>query len=382
MKVYNLGIVGFGGFGQFLKNSWEKLDNVKVIAVADEIADRNPGGDVKFYSDWHDLAASNGVDIVSISTPPCSHAEIACAMMESGKHILVEKPMATTVKDARKIIATRDKTGRAATVDYMIRFNPMMEVIAHITKSNVLGRLRHFNLENYAQDDGLPLSHWFWDKDIAGGILIEHAVHFIDLVHSLTDQRYTAVAGLAHNRNGRQEDQVLAAVHYNGGLIATHYHSFARPGFFENTSMRLNYDLAQIDIAGWIPLCGQINTIINSKNLAELEKLPGFKITHRCSVSEVQDQSRPSGWGGVKEKSAGHKKIKAGGIEYEVEENVIAEFGLEKPKQEVYTDSVRRMLCDLIRKIENPDHTLRVSLEDGLSSLEIACKATEMARNI
>jgi predicted dehydrogenase len=377
MSVYNIGIIGYGGFGQFLHNSWEKLDNVRIVAAADAVASRDPGGDVAFYQTWQEMAADENVQIVSICTPPCSHAEIACGMMEAGKHVLVEKPMAINIDDGRRLVAVREKTGVAATIDYMIRFNPMMEALAKISKSGVLGKLRHFNLENYAQDEGLPAEHWFWDKDIAGGILIEHAVHFIDLCHSLTEQEYTSVTGLCHNRNEKQEDQVFAGAHYDGGLIATHYHSFARPGFFEETGIRLNYDLAQIDIHGWIPLGGKISAIVSDAGLKELEKLPGLNIHIKCGVDDIEDTSRPKGSQGT----ALRRKVNAGGIEYEVDHMIEASFGLKEHKQDVYADCVRAMMADLIMKIENPKHKLRVSLEDGLSSLEIACKATESGRS-
>lgn len=380
MKIYNVGIVGFGGFGHFLRNSWQQLDNVRVVAAADEIAERNPGKGVKFYSKWQDLAQDPNVDIVSICTPPSSHAAIACGVMRAGKNVLIEKPIATSFEDGRKIIEVRNKTGKVATVNYMIRFNPLMEAIAMLAKEKVFGELRHFNLENYAQDQGLPSQHWFWDKDIAGGILIEHAVHFIDILHSLTDQKHTAVVGLCHNRNQRQEDQVFAGVHYDGGLIATHYHSFARPGFFEDTSIRLNFDLAEIDINGWIPLSGKVNAIIDSSGKEKLRVLPNVEVIDCTAVNDMVDHSRPKGRGDVGQSVQSSQAIQAGGVDYTVEENVIASFSINKDKQDVYADGVRAMITDLIAKIENPSHKLRVSLEDGLTSLDIACQATKMGR--
>jgi predicted dehydrogenase len=380
MKTYNVGIIGYGGFGEFLKNSWEKLDNVKVTAVADQVADRNPGGGIKFYNRWQDLLEDGQVDIVSVATPPKSHADIGCAAMEAGKCVLIEKPMATTLDDARRIIETRDRTGVAASVDYMLRFNPICEMLAIFGRENVLGQLRHVNVENYAQDEGLPASHWFWDSDMSGGILIEHAVHFIDLVHSLTEQRHVHVTGFCHKRNDKQEDQVLACAHYDGGLIATHYHWFARPGFFEDTSIRFNYDLGQIDLEGWIPLAGTVSAMVNSQTKERLMELPGLKGNHICSVDEVKDMSRPEGWGNVNT-TGSKQKVRCGGIEYDVEAVVEDRFEIGKSKQQVYSDCLRGILNDLICKIENPDYRMRVRLEEGLSSLEVAWLATEFGRS-
>ena len=381
MKIHNIGIVGYGGFGQFLKNSWQELDNVRIIAVADEIESRNPGGDIKFYNQWKDLLTDKQVDIVSVVTPPQSHAAIACAAMENGKSVLIEKPMATEIQDAKRVIEVRDRTGSVATVNYMLRFNPIVEVLAKLTKEGVFGKLRHVNVENYAQDEGLPIDHWFWNPEVSGGILIEHAVHFIDLIHSMTEQRHVSVTGFCHKRNTRQEDQVLACAHYDGGLIATHYHAFARPGFFENTSLRLCYDLAQIDLEGWIPLTGKISAIVNHQTKDVMTKLPGFRICSEHAIEAMKDFSRPEGWGQTHSTSKTSRKICSGGIEYDAEELIDGRFNIEKDKQEVYSDCVRAMLLDLICKVDNPRHHMRVELEDGLASLEIAQLATEFGRS-
>ncbi|UCD27794.1 MAG: Gfo/Idh/MocA family oxidoreductase [Planctomycetota bacterium] len=382
MKTYNIGIIGYGGFGQFLHNSWKNLDKVRVTAVADEIPERNPGGKIKFYDRWQDLIEDKNLDIISIVTPPNSHSQIACAAMEAGKHILVEKPIATSIEEGRKILAVREKMGRVGTVNFMLRFNPLVGILGRLTADGIFGELRHANVENYAQDEGLPPEHWFWDHELAGGILIEHAVHFIDLVHSLTEQEFKRVYGLKHNRNPRQEDQVLAAVEYDGGLIATHYHAFSRPGFFENTSVRLVYDLAQIDIEGWIPLTGRISVLVSSDSKKKVMELPNFKIEQLVGVDQVGDDSRPEGWGSALQ-SVGkldRRKVRSGGVEYEVEQMLVGWFDVGRPKQEVYADCVRGMMSDMVKKIENPDHKLRVTLEDGLSSLEIACLATDVSR--
>jgi len=357
------------------------MDDVRVAAVADEIVTQKPPPPVRFYNRWQDLLEDNDIDIVSIATPPNTHAQIACGALKAGKNVLIEKPIATNIEDGRSIVELCSKTGQIATVDYMLRFNPIVEALGALSREKVFGELRHVNVENYAQDQGLPLEHWFWDRRISGGILIEHAVHFIDFVHSLTSQRYRAVEGLGHNRNDRQEDQVLACVLYEAGLIATHYHSFARPGFFEDTSIRLNYDLAQIDIRGWIPLSGRLAALLNSETKDRLCQLPGLKIGQATSVQDLEDVSRPKGWGNTEPQPDHHSraKVRSGGVEYNVEEMIVATFDVGKPKHEVYTSCVQAILGDLIAACENRTHRLRVTIEDGLSSLEIAHLATQSA---
>ncbi|MBO8127439.1 MAG: Gfo/Idh/MocA family oxidoreductase [Firmicutes bacterium] len=381
MAAHSIGIIGYGGFGQFLHHSWQEMSDVQVIAVADQNPATKPPTGPRFYQDWHELTRDPQVEIVSIATPPSTHAEMACRAMEAGKHVLVEKPLATTVQAARKIIEVQRKTGKIAAVNYMLRFNPIIEALAELTKKKVFGELRRAAVENYAQDEVLPPEHWFWRPNISGGILIEHAVHFIDLVHYLSDQKRRWVSGACHYRNAQQEDVVIANVLYDRGLIATHYHSFTRPGFFEKTTIRLAYDLAQVDIEGWIPLQGRLQALVNTETKALLDTIPGLEITEAVDINDVKDESRPEGWGNVgSENSRPRGYVRSRGISYPVTEMVIAQFEIGKRKQQVYAESVRRVLSDLIKKIEDPSHSMRITLNDGLTSLEIAELAAACGR--
>ena len=361
MKTYNIGIIGYGGFGKFLHSSWEKLPSVKILAVSDQNKSLKPDRVERFYNNWYDLISDKDIDIVSIVTPPSSHGEIACAAMEHGKHVLIEKPLAIDLEDGKRIIEKRNETGKIATIDYIMRFNPVVESLGLLSHGGFLGNLRRVNVENYAQDSTLPCDHWFWNSNISGGILIEHGVHFIDLINSLTDQKFTSVQGMSFYRNEKQEDQVMVNVLYDRGLIATHYHSFACPDFFEITTILLAFDLARIHIEGWIPLWGKISALVNKETKEKLSLLPGFKIQSSIPVKS--------------------NKIYCSGVEYYVEEMISGTFYIGLQKGEVYSNCVCAVLTDLIKAIEDPGHSLRIKLEDGLNSLQIAVLATKEDRD-
>ena len=166
---------------------------------------------------------------------------------------------------------------------------------------------------------------------------------------------------------------------YDNGLLVTYFHSFARPGFFENTSIKLIYDLAQIEIEGWIPLSGKVKALVNDKSMKELSQLPNISIIERHNISELKDDSRPEGWGTVAtEKSDITEKIKSGGIEYEVTEMVDAKFKLAESKTVVYSDSLKKLIQDFIQSIDDPKHRQVVTLEDGIISLDTAILSSSM----
>jgi predicted dehydrogenase len=375
--MLHIGIIGYGGFGQFLHRAWHTLEKVNIIAVADVDPPELLDSDIQYYPDWRDLITSPAVDIVAVVTPPSTHSDIACAAMEAGKHVLIEKPIATRLSDAQLILEVRDRTKRVAGVDFMLRFHPLTQLIKMWCQSNSFGTLRRVVVENYAQDESLPPEHWFWKEDVSGGILVEHGVHFLDLVNDWAAVKVKDVQGLSFRRNLQQEDRALATIMYENGLIATHFHSFSRPGFFENTAIRAIFDLAEIQLEGWIPLGGRIRCLVNTQTEGELTELPNLVITHRTDIREAQDVSRPEGWGSRSDQdSSSQRVVRSGGIPYEISEMITGTFGMQKTKGEVYEDCLRDLLSDVTNAIMTPGYCLRVPLEHGIDSLKIALLAS------
>jgi len=377
MKIYNIGIIGYGGFGRFLHHWWNALEGVEVVAISGTNLEDAEPGDVKLYDNWEDLIENEDIDIVSIATPPSLHVEMACAAMRHNKHVLLEKPVALSNDGVEEILRVQKETGMIITVDHMLRYDPIVKSLIQLSKAETFGKLRHVVVSNYAQDGSLPAEHWFWDKAIAGGIFIEHAVHFFDIVNALTNQKVISVSGCTHNRNEQQEDQVAATVLYNDGLIATHYHSFSGPGFFEQTTIRLTYDLARIEVEGWIPMEGRFQALVNKSGRDSLNILPGLNLDKSTPISELTDISRPEGWGSL----AGEPQntVRCGGIDYAVDDLVTGTFKLPQTKSEIYGSCVQQILSDVIKKIENPDHILNVTVQDAHESLKIAVLADQSA---
>ena len=378
MKKYKIGIIGYGGFGGFLHHWFDKLDNAEVAAIADHGSHFKDIVHCRAYHDWKDLIADPEIDIVSIVTPPSLHAEMACAAMRAGKHVLLEKPVSLTKESAQKILNTQKETGMVITVDHMIRYNPIIRSFIDIGRSGALGKLRHVVVNNYAQDAALPRDHWFWDEELSGGIFIEHGVHFFDIVNALSRQHYTKVYGTSTRRNESQRDRVAAMVLYNDGLIASYYHAFSGPGLFEQTSIELAYDLARVTIEGWMPMKGTVKAMVNQKTKEELSAIPGWAITEAGSFDSYRDVSRPEGWGGPDASTTTERELTyCGGVGYDVDEIISGTFGFTQTKGEIYGKCVQSILIDIIAKIENPDHQLKITAEDAIAGLEIAILASE-----
>jgi len=380
MKRFRIGIIGYGGFGRFLHQAWKDSPELEVTAIADHRASALVDlAGVRTCADWRELLHLPDVDAVAIVTEPSMHEEMATELIRAGKPVLIEKPLAQDSASARRILSLRDEMGGIAAADLIMRFNPLLRDLRQLTAEGIFGTLRRVDVENYAQDESLP--SWFWDKERSGGILVEHAVHFIDLVHFLQPGRVIAVNGMTHHRNAEQEDQVMANILYAGGLMATHYHSFARPGFFENTRIRLAYDLADIDLEGWIPLAGKISVLTNPERRARLESFPWFVAGCVTPVDRVADDSRPEGWGAQEGNGVStRRQVRSGGVAYEVAALTQGEIDLGRTKLDVYAECVRESMLDLCRRIDSPDHILAAPLEAAYEGLVLGEQAVSSVR--
>jgi predicted dehydrogenase len=358
MKKIAVGILGYGGFGQFLHQSWNALDEIKVVAVADTQPILIPDG-IRAYANCEELTNDHEVEIVAVATPPAMHVGHAILMMEAGKHLLLEKPAALSAVDGKKLLVARDKAGVVAGVNHMLRFHPVVQKLERWVSGDIFGPLRHASIENYAQDESLPPSHWFWDDTQSGGILIEHAVHFIDMIGLLTRGNVRRVNGAAASRSTGQRDRLLATVEYDDGLIATHFHQFSGLKSFEETHIRLTFDTLRLRLHGWIPLSGHVHALVDSQSLAVLRSLPNWNESRLLELRDGKSQS-----------------FRATGIKRSATHEVFGSFRMEKDKPTLYADCVRASLLDVVKAVGDRQHGLRVPLEAGVEAVRIAEIAT------
>ena len=138
-KKLRAAVIGVGSLGRHHARNYAQLareGRVEFIGACDsntETATRiaAENGCAQF-TDWHELAGK--VDVVSIATPTETHCEIACAFLEKGVHVLVEKPIATSLEDADRIIAAAKASDAVLMVGHLERFNPAMVALRpHVT---------------------------------------------------------------------------------------------------------------------------------------------------------------------------------------------------------------------------------------------------------
>ena len=149
MKKTGFGVIGTGIVGgAWHAHVYHHLPQAELVAVCDlnesrarEIADRY--GVPHVYTDYNKLLARPDIAAVSIATPDFAHREIAVAAAKAGKHILVEKPIATTVEDAEAILRAVDEAGVKLMVDFHNRVNPAFVTTRQAVLNGDLGELKY-----------------------------------------------------------------------------------------------------------------------------------------------------------------------------------------------------------------------------------------------
>jgi predicted dehydrogenase len=204
-----VGIAGFGYTGQLHCEACRRLPGVEVVAIADPAADlsRVPAG-VTAYADYLDLLSLD-LDTIHICLPTAIHAEAACLALQAGLHVLIEKPIATSMVEAEHMMSEAEKAGRQIYTGMTHRFYPEIREAKKRVEDGKIGDLvtiRDSILE-YAGLLGGP--SWYRSRKLAGGgIVLSSGVHLVDRVTWFFGRSPISVSGALSNAllRGEVED--------------------------------------------------------------------------------------------------------------------------------------------------------------------------------
>lgn len=223
-ETIGIGMVGHAFMGAVHSHAWRNVHRFFPVAPIPRLAAlggrdqaRAKAAAERFgwaavETDWRALIARDDVDLVDICTPGDTHAEIAIAALEAGKHVLCEKPLANTVAEAEAMAAAAEKA-RENGVRSMVAFNyrrvPALAHARELVASGALGRIRHVRtvyLQDWLSSSDSPMS-WRLDKDKAGsGALGDLGAHIVDATQFVTGEAVTGVSALTETFVGERPD--------------------------------------------------------------------------------------------------------------------------------------------------------------------------------
>ncbi|MDD3744107.1 MAG: Gfo/Idh/MocA family oxidoreductase [Lentimicrobiaceae bacterium] len=251
--MFNIGIIGCGKITQ-VRHAPEYKNNphCKIIGFFDSNHDRAESlaalYGAKAYPSVHDILCDERIDAVSICTPNNTHAEYAMEAMSHGKHVLCEKPMACSVKEAKEIIDAAEKYKRKLFVGFNQRYFPAHVKAKEILAQGSLGKAISFRTTfKHAGPEGWSIdgdnNTWFFNRQMANfGALIDLGIHKIDLMEWLFGtliEKVSAQCLTLHKRDNRGnlievDDNSFLTLHMSNGAVGTVEVSWTNYGPEEN----------------------------------------------------------------------------------------------------------------------------------------------------
>ena len=212
-QTINVGLVGYKFMGKAHSNAYRQVRHffpdvarypmLKALCGRDAAAVREAAeqyGWQDVETDWRALVARDDIELIDISTPGDTHAPIAIAAAEAGKHVFCEKPLANTLDEARQMQAAIERAGVVGMVNFNYRRVPAVQLAKQLIEQGRLGQIYHWRavyLQDWIMDPNFPLV-WRLQKDVAGaGTLGDLGAHIVDLARMLVGE-ITAVTGLTH----------------------------------------------------------------------------------------------------------------------------------------------------------------------------------------
>jgi predicted dehydrogenase len=230
-----IGIIGLGFMGRMHYETYEKLPQARVVAVADADPKRAAGdlsggwgnlagGTIQQLpmdritgtTDWRELIRNPDVDIVDICLPTPTHVEVVTEALAAGKNVLCEKPLARSVAEARTIAAAAAKAKGFFMPAMCIRFWPEWEWLKRTVAEGHYGKVKS---ANFRRMGAMPVG-WYRDGKLSGGALFDLHVHDVDFIYYLFGKPQ-GVYSRGYSKTTGEIDHVQTQYLYDTGTLVS-----------------------------------------------------------------------------------------------------------------------------------------------------------------
>lgn len=221
----NLAVIGYGYWGPNLVRNFFNTENSTVIIVADARRERlkiinGIFPTIHTTSNIEEIFKNELVDAVVIATPVSTHYALAKKALESGKHVLIEKPMTRSSFEAKELIDLANKQNKLLMVDHTFLYTGAVQKMKELIVNGDIGNINYF--------DSTRINLGLFQPDM--NVLWDLAPHDISILNYLVDEEPYSVnaTGVSHTKNGL-ENIAYMTINYKSGLIAHFNCSWSSP---------------------------------------------------------------------------------------------------------------------------------------------------------
>ena len=228
----NVGLLGYPPWlGRYHATAAQNITGLNLSAVCDISPDRLEAAGKRFpqttmFSAAKDLAADNNVDIVFIATPPNTHCLLSLQMMEAGKHVICEKPLALNRSETRQMAGMADQQQVHLSCHQNRRWDVDYLAIRQALHEGAIGEL--FYMETFIGGFNHPCGYWHSDEAVSGGLSYDWGGHYLDWIIGLMSDAPVSVIATRHKRvwhDVTNADQERIQIRFAGDQEAEFIHS-------------------------------------------------------------------------------------------------------------------------------------------------------------
>lgn len=239
MRPLNFGLVGYGAWGACHAQAIRETPGCELRAVcarSPEVRARaatETGAAV--YADFREMVTQPEIDIVDVVVPNYLHEEVACAALECGKHVLLEKPMATNVESCDRIIQAAKRAGQLLLVGHEMRFSAMYRQMRELVRAGQIGDPRYVLIDLWRRSYRPGSAGWRLNPEQVGNWTLEEPVHYFDAAAWFLDSLGDPTTVYARGNSMKAtdgfkagvSDNLVAIVGYPNGAYAVISHTLA-----------------------------------------------------------------------------------------------------------------------------------------------------------
>jgi scyllo-inositol 2-dehydrogenase (NADP+) len=230
-SIKRVAMIGYGAIGFEHGTAISNVPGLEYALVCDRTKERLaiarkafPG--IETCTDLEQVARDPSIDVVIVSTPPNTHAEISMRMLRAGKHVVSEKPFCLTTAEADEMMYLARERRLALTVYQCRRWDPDFLAIQRVLQEQTIGDV--FHIETFIGGYAHPCDYWHSHEPISGGVFYDWGSHYLDWILQLIPDRVVSVRGVEHKRvwhDVTNADHSAVYLRFAGGQEAEFMHS-------------------------------------------------------------------------------------------------------------------------------------------------------------
>ena len=227
--MIRVAIVGTGNISQAHIAGYLQFPNLcKIVALVDIVPQKAAEKaqryqlDCEVFDDHQQILGRSDIDLIDICTPPYVHAQIAINALNSGKNVLVEKPMAASLEECDQMMSAARASGKLLSVIAQNRFRTPIANLKKVLDAGLAGPVKHVQVDSFWWRGHCYYDLWWrglWSKE-GGGCTLNHAVHHIDMLGwmmGMPKEITSVMSNVAHD-NAEVEDLSVAIMRYENAL--------------------------------------------------------------------------------------------------------------------------------------------------------------------